>query len=208
MSDITDQVRERYAATAVSGLSSDHQGVRAVAEAFGYSPEQLASIPAEANMGLSCGNPTAFASLTPGEVVVDLGWSRQQHAVPVALRWLAEGEAGRIVTLIKPHYELKDRGGALPPGGILAPEVASNTAAEVIASLPALGVRVMAETKSPILGGKAKGASCGRRLKSGWRGGRRVSCFRISTSARSICGSRPAAWSWGLISTSTSGSVP
>ena len=46
---------------------------RAVAEAFGYSPEELASIPAEAHMGLSCGNPTAFASLKPGEVVVDLG---------------------------------------------------------------------------------------------------------------------------------------
>jgi SAM-dependent methyltransferase len=44
-----------------------------VAEAFGYSREQLASIPAEANMGLSCGNPTAFASLRSGEVVVDLG---------------------------------------------------------------------------------------------------------------------------------------
>jgi SAM-dependent methyltransferase len=47
--------------------------VRAVAEAFGYTQEELASIPAEANMGLSCGNPTAFASLRPGEVVVDLG---------------------------------------------------------------------------------------------------------------------------------------
>ena len=44
-----------------------------MAEAFGYTPEQLASIPAEANMGLSCGNPTAFASLKPGETVVDLG---------------------------------------------------------------------------------------------------------------------------------------
>jgi SAM-dependent methyltransferase len=44
-----------------------------VAEAFGYSPEELASIPAEANMGLSCGNPTATANLRPGEVVVDLG---------------------------------------------------------------------------------------------------------------------------------------
>ena len=47
--------------------------MRAVAEAFGYTPEELASIPAEANMGLSCGNPTAFASLKPGEIVVDLG---------------------------------------------------------------------------------------------------------------------------------------
>jgi SAM-dependent methyltransferase len=56
-----------------SGLSSDHAGVRAVAEAFGYSSEELASIPAEANLGLSCGNPTATANLRPGEVVVDLG---------------------------------------------------------------------------------------------------------------------------------------
>jgi SAM-dependent methyltransferase len=44
-----------------------------VAEAFGYSTEELASIPSEANMGLSCGNPTATAFLKPGEVVVDLG---------------------------------------------------------------------------------------------------------------------------------------
>src|SRR5205807_7785406 len=54
-------------------LSSTHEGVRAVAEAFGYSPEELASIPAEANMGLSCGNPTATANLREGETVVDLG---------------------------------------------------------------------------------------------------------------------------------------
>jgi len=58
---------------AKSGLSSAQTGVRAVAEAFGYSPEELASIPAEANMGLSCGNPTAIAHLRAGETVVDLG---------------------------------------------------------------------------------------------------------------------------------------
>jgi len=44
-----------------------------VAEAFGYTPEELASIPSESNMGLSCGNPTATAKLRTGEVVVDLG---------------------------------------------------------------------------------------------------------------------------------------
>src|ERR1043166_5762531 len=66
-------VRTRYGAVAVANLSSEQQGVRAVAEAFGYSPEELASIPAEANMGLSCGNPTATANLRAGETVVDLG---------------------------------------------------------------------------------------------------------------------------------------
>lgn len=71
--EIHQAVRSKYGSVATSGLSSDHAGVRAVAEAFGYTPEELASIPAEANMGLSCGNPTAFARLRPGETVVDLG---------------------------------------------------------------------------------------------------------------------------------------
>jgi SAM-dependent methyltransferase len=71
--DVVDAVRSKYGAVAEGGLSSANAGVRAVAEAFGYSGAELASIPAEANMGLSCGNPTAFASLRPGEVVVDLG---------------------------------------------------------------------------------------------------------------------------------------
>ena len=71
--NIEEAVRSRYGAVAVSNLSSSQDGVRAVAEAFGYSPEELASIPAEANMGLSCGNPTATANLREGETVVDLG---------------------------------------------------------------------------------------------------------------------------------------
>jgi len=71
--EIEQAVRWKYGSVATSGLSSSHAGVRAVAEAFGYSPEELASIPAESNMGLSCGNPTATANLRPGEVVVDLG---------------------------------------------------------------------------------------------------------------------------------------
>jgi SAM-dependent methyltransferase len=70
---ILEEVRAKYGAVAQSRLSGADDGVRSVAEAFGYSAEELASIPAEANMGLSCGNPTAFASLRPGETVVDLG---------------------------------------------------------------------------------------------------------------------------------------
>ncbi len=70
---LLDSVKAKYGAVAGSSLSSEHAGVRAVAEAFGYSAEELTSIPAEANMGLSCGNPTATAHLKPGEVVVDLG---------------------------------------------------------------------------------------------------------------------------------------
>ena len=43
MSDtITQAVKTRYGSVATSGLSTDHDGVRAVAEAFGYTPEELA----------------------------------------------------------------------------------------------------------------------------------------------------------------------
>jgi len=70
---ILDSVRSKYGAVAESTLSNNDAGVKAVAEAFGYSAEELTSIPAEASMGLSCGNPTATAHLRPGEVVVDLG---------------------------------------------------------------------------------------------------------------------------------------
>lgn len=71
--DLLKTVQSKYAAVAESELSSEHAGVKAVAEAFGYSADELNSIPAGANMGLSCGNPTAIASIREGEVVVDLG---------------------------------------------------------------------------------------------------------------------------------------
>ena len=71
--EILDSVRSKYGAVAQSTLSSNDDGVKAVAEAFGYSAEELTSIPAEANMGLSCGNPTATAHIRSGEIVVDLG---------------------------------------------------------------------------------------------------------------------------------------
>ena len=91
---ITEAVRAKYGSVAVSGLSNQAEGVRAVAEAFGYTPEELASIPAEANMGLSCGNPTAFASLRPGETVVDLGCGGGLDVLLAAAR---VGPAGKAV---------------------------------------------------------------------------------------------------------------
>src|SRR5688500_5588861 len=93
-SAITQTVREKYGAVATSALSSDNHGVRAVAEAFGYSGDELSSIPAEANMGLSCGNPTAFASLKPGETVVDLGCG---GGLDVFLAAQKDGPSGRAI---------------------------------------------------------------------------------------------------------------
>src|SRR5260221_9938866 len=70
---IEELVKEKYGAVAASSLSNTHTGVQAVAEAFGYSPEEMASIPAEANIGLSYGNPPAKPRLHPGEGAGDLG---------------------------------------------------------------------------------------------------------------------------------------
>jgi arsenite methyltransferase len=112
MSDIiTEAVRSQYGATARSGLSSAHEGVRAVAEAFGYTPAELSSIPAEANMGLSCGNPTATADLRAGEVVVDLG---SGGGLDVFLAAQKVGPTGRAIGIdMTPEMiELARRNGA------------------------------------------------------------------------------------------------
>jgi SAM-dependent methyltransferase len=44
-----------------------------MARSVGYSERDLAALPEGANMGLSCGNPTALTSLNDGETVLDLG---------------------------------------------------------------------------------------------------------------------------------------
>ena len=79
---IHDTVREAYGRIASGGGSccgSDSTccggGAEsdALAMALGYSAAELAAIPEGSNLGLSCGNPTALASLKLGETVLDLG---------------------------------------------------------------------------------------------------------------------------------------
>jgi SAM-dependent methyltransferase len=69
-------------------------GAAEVAKALGYGEAELAALPDGANMGLSCGNPTAIASLAPGEVVLDLG-SGGGFDVFVAGRKV--GPTGRVI---------------------------------------------------------------------------------------------------------------
>ncbi|MBI2425370.1 MAG: arsenite methyltransferase [Candidatus Hydrogenedentes bacterium] len=45
----------------------------AVSKTVGYTADELHAIPAGANLGLGCGNPTAFAAISEGQTVLDLG---------------------------------------------------------------------------------------------------------------------------------------
>jgi len=47
--------------------------VEDISRKIGYADEEIKSAPEGANLGLGCGNPTALASLAPGETVLDLG---------------------------------------------------------------------------------------------------------------------------------------
>ncbi|MBI2434504.1 MAG: arsenite methyltransferase [Candidatus Hydrogenedentes bacterium] len=76
--EIHEEVRKRYGAiaeksTGCCGGCCDSTVAADIAEAVGYSPEEVAAAPEGANLGLGCGNPVALASLQPGETVLDLG---------------------------------------------------------------------------------------------------------------------------------------
>lgn len=97
-------------------------------------------------------------------VAIDLGWTPQRLAIPAALRWLRGGPDGRIISLIKPHYEASDRGGRGGRRGVLPEGEAERITAEVVATLPGLGVEVLGLVRSPILGGaggRGKSATTG-----------------------------------------------
>ena len=74
--EILDQVRQDYQKILLDPENSILTGSTdsaTVSSSVGYTPEELASVPAEANLGLGCGNPLRAANLQPGEVVIDLG---------------------------------------------------------------------------------------------------------------------------------------
>ena len=77
--DITERVRERYAAAATQvragsgccGTGLDEDGTFG---ATAYTADELAALPEEAVLAsLGCGNPTALIELREGETVLDLG---------------------------------------------------------------------------------------------------------------------------------------
>ncbi len=88
---IRDEVRARYGEVAARD-SGDRQ--RDASLGIGYSEAELDAVPAEANLGVGCGNPTALASLEAGEHVLDLGAGAGLDALIAAERL---GPTGRVI---------------------------------------------------------------------------------------------------------------
>ncbi|MFH0765753.1 MAG: arsenite methyltransferase, partial [Calditrichota bacterium] len=65
-----------------------------LAKSIGYAQEDLAKLPTGANLGLSCGNPTAIAGLREGEIVLDLGSGAGFDAFLAARQ---VGASGRVI---------------------------------------------------------------------------------------------------------------
>jgi 23S rRNA (cytidine1920-2'-O)/16S rRNA (cytidine1409-2'-O)-methyltransferase len=82
-------------------------------------------------------------------VVIDCAWTRQQHILPSAQRLLKPG--GRIVTLIKPHYEANP---ADLRKGILPQALLQSVVADVETRIGTMGFRVLGSVESPIKGSK------------------------------------------------------
>lgn len=104
-------VRDRYGEIALTGGSCGCSGAgisccgggaetgaastaETVAVKIGYSVEDLRGVPAGANLGLGCGNPTALAALREGETVVDLGSGAGFDCFLAARR---VGPSGRVI---------------------------------------------------------------------------------------------------------------
>ncbi len=90
-------VRERYARLATEESDccggTDRADPESRAEDVGYSDSEIDAV-ADANLGLGCGNPTAIASLSPGEHVLDLGSGAGFDCFLAAEQI---GERGRVV---------------------------------------------------------------------------------------------------------------
>lgn len=90
-------------------------------------------------------------------VSLDLGWTKQEKALPAALTWLKPG--GSIITLVKPHYEkpveVHAKRGAKKEVATLTDEEAEAISRDCLARvLPTLGLVELGCIPCPIKGEK------------------------------------------------------
>ena len=78
-SEKKEVIKKKYGEIAMAGGSCccssaccGDSSVVDISKSIGYTGDQILSVP-DANLGLGCGNPAAFAELKPGDTVLDLG---------------------------------------------------------------------------------------------------------------------------------------
>jgi SAM-dependent methyltransferase len=106
---IRDSVKERYGEIARSGENEAGESSccggnvidpfdliqpQKQSTLMGYSADEISSVPADAVMGLGCGNPQAIAALKPSEVVLDLGSGAGFDSFLAARQ---VGESGKVI---------------------------------------------------------------------------------------------------------------
>jgi arsenite methyltransferase len=84
--EIYDRVRAHYSA-ASQGTTAAYGS--AIAKSFGYSDEELTNAPEGSNLGLSCGNPLAVASVS------EVCYRSSSFIAPLANRILINSFNGR-----------------------------------------------------------------------------------------------------------------
>ena len=77
-----------------SCCSGGEDEAKAVSVMVGYGPEELATLPEGAIMGLGCGNPVALAALEEGMTVLDLG---SGAGIDCFLAASKVGPSGRVI---------------------------------------------------------------------------------------------------------------
>ncbi len=98
---IHDLVQAHYGAVAKSGTGCCSAGsgcgaltLQDAAARLGYSPQEVAALPADAALSLGCGNPLVLAALKPGQTVLDLGSGAGFDAMLAAAR---VGPSGKVI---------------------------------------------------------------------------------------------------------------
>jgi len=84
-------------------------------------------------------------------ITIDTSWTKLENIIPNARKSLKE--KGQIIALVKPHYEADPK---MLRKGKLSEEFISEVLSNVKDKLSGLGVEVVGETLSPVLGGKGK----------------------------------------------------
>lgn len=111
--EIREQIRSDYANIATSnaeggccgGACGITESIDAgdLAQQIGYTKEELEALPSDANMGLSCGNPTVIAALKEGETILDLG---SGGGFDIFLAGPKVGKTGRAIGVDMTHEML------------------------------------------------------------------------------------------------------